>query len=433
MSGFVRLTARALGAALLFGVACLSAMAAEPVCYEFRAVYTSGGGRQGDWIAGPDAASVGVAVCRSLADNMPGVTQFVGGFQRTIVSITDVGWVPGGSYGSCTWTRVFHDGYTDNIAANVSISRGAEVPCPLSPCEEYKGVRTVLSSPTGTSLPETACHAVAGALCQFELAGVGVVLPGTGGWSAKMAVTGESCSLSDDLGPMGECIVMEGGTYACVDRSSMDSTASASCGEVNGQPVCLDDVPEGACALLADGGLICAATEEPRLDGEGNPVAADARLGFGGSGGDAKEFDYFGPGAAGNVIAGGSVSVVSSPGSVSGIPRPGVVDGLPGPEGDGPGGEDEGEAWDAGEGMAGVISALSSNSWLGVLSSAASALSGSASCPSVMLDFELLGEPLDIFQAACGYMEPYYGMWVAMMQIAWGLLAFRIFWKGVRE
>lgn len=316
---------------------------------------------------------------------------------------------------------------------NGSMTKVEETACPLDPCADYAGVKTVLSSQTGSSLPTTACHAVAGTLCQFKLAGVGVVLPGVGGWSATMEVTGESCSLSDDLGPMGECIVMEGGAYACVDRSSKDSTANSSCGEVNGQPVCLDDVPEGACALLADGGLVCAASEEPRTDGEGNPVTADVTLGFGGGDGDVEEFDYYGPGAAGNVIAGGSVSVVSSPGSVSGIPRPGVADGLPGPDGEGPGGEGERDAWDAGEGMAGVISALSSNSWLGVLSSAASALSGSASCPSVMLDFELLGEPLDIFQAACGYMEPYYGMWVAMMQIGWGLLALRIFWKGVRE
>lgn len=118
-------------------------------------------------------------------------------------------------------------------------------------------------------------------------------------------------------------------------------------------------------------------------------------------------------------------------GSASGVPSPGVADGMPDADGEG-GSGGEGEGWTAGGKMAEVIAAVSGHGWMGVLTGSASALSGMATCPSVTVDIAFIDASFDLFGAACSYIEPHYGLWTTLMQVAWGLLALGIFWRGVR-
>lgn len=83
--------------------------------------------------------------------------------------------------------------------------------------------------------------------------------------------------------------------------------------------------------------------------------------------------------------------------------------------------------------MGDAISRVGASNWFTVLGSTASALSGSPACPSVTFEVDFMETSFDLFEAACSYMEPHYGLWTTIMQIAWAFLAIRVFLKSGGE
>jgi len=125
--------------------------------------------------------------------------------------------------------------------------------CELAPtCETPAGTENFYSGP-GTA-PGSLC--VDG--CSYTPSG-GVSVSISGYFGASYVTEGGSCTGTEDADPdpedLGLNCIFDGTQEFCADTNSTEN-----CGTLNGEYVCLDDVPPGNCLLTASGQAICDGT-----------------------------------------------------------------------------------------------------------------------------------------------------------------------------
>lgn len=314
--------------------------------------------------------------------------------------------------------------YANQTSTN-AITTDGTMACPPDPCEENAG-RTIWG--TG-NFSAGACYGGCQTVMELPTLSLFATGPGDDDYESSTSrvshwrYTGESCPTEPGEGQDEEDLPPEGVEgIACVTTAKGQvclARERPGCGMFNGQRFCADEIPDDQCVFTEGGDAICVGEAGP-VDEEGDLLAEDA----------AAEYinDLAEPYRI-NIFRNSTVATSAEP--VLGGGAPGSTgEGIKGP----PGSEEEtglpeyDEDWDAAGGMSGVISQVGESNWIGVLTGSAAALSGSSECPSVTMDVSFMDASFDIFEAACEYMEPHYGLWTLMMQVAWGLLALRVFW-----
>jgi hypothetical protein len=202
----------------------------------------------------------------------------------------------------------------------------------------------------------------------------------------------------------------------CITKSSDESKRN--CGTVNGEAVCLADVPPGNCMLLASGGAICTEdAENAPTDAMGEPVTPTKQIeGQGDSG--TNNYNYY------------SSSIVNN----SGTPVTGTANGD---EGDGDDEEEEEEEpCDSVEECVGGLGELdgiqgATSAYMARIqgSGIVQAVSGigssipSGSCP--VPTFDAFGETLSL-SAMCDILDPVLPIISAVMLFMWAVMAARV-------
>lgn len=379
----------------------------------------------------PADATSGQAVCEAAAA-LYGAWDS-GGADTQAEAGTYSGDGPGGASDSCVGSRTRLCGAGGGSCGSwtttnwpVSFPSGT-MACPHDPCEAFGGLPTEAGG-AGSWVGENLCRTedaagnpISGAGCRVARAGPGINM--SGGWFGAVKFTGESCGTSGDTevdSNPPDCVTGPRG-QVCLPKPE----EGKSCGTFNGERLCFDKVPDSGCVLLNGGGAVCEAEVAP-LDEEGEPLPPDAVVEDVQDGGTTN-YNYYGPSTIGE-SSGGLPGSASSAETGNGERTPPEMD----EEALDYGAEPD-DKWDAAAGMGGAISGLGASSWFGVFSGSAAALSGSSSCPSVEMEIEFMDASFDLLEAACGYMAPHYSLWTTLMQVAWGLLALRIFFSGGRE
>lgn len=149
--------------------------------------------------------------------------------------------------------------------------------CATPPGEEVMGCEALVANPTGT-------RACAGGEC-----------------FARLSFTGDQCGAEPDA--TSETLVDQPGSTNCVAGDGVTvcaATSSQNCGTVNGQAVCLDSVPPGACTFLGNGGMVCASSASsppaPTDSGGMSPATPDGTFTAGSDDTSDTTYNYFGPG-----------------------------------------------------------------------------------------------------------------------------------------
>lgn len=416
--GWVLLAVAGLLAAVVFGSA---AKAADSSCTEWRARTTSNPMRQSAWFAGHSQADVGAQACQSLADAMVGASLFIGGASRTLLSWSGVTYGVAGGVGYCDGTAHWTGPYTSSgFGSNSFQSQNLGVAeCPVDACEHLAGLPAD-GGGNGSWSDAELCRTDDGIACKVERAGAGINFGG--GWFGGVKFTGQSC------GTTGSEVQMPDDPPDCVTGPKGQvclAKFDKNCGTFNGEKVCLAEVPDDSCIVLAGGGALCVGAAGPK-DSEGDLMPPDVALeevveGVG------RDVSYYGPSS----VSDSSVPVVGSPSSAAGAGTGGPPSASEVGEGFGTG--PDSDEWDPEGGMGAAIAAVEGGSWFALLGSIAAGFAGSASCPEVTMSIEFLSASFDLFEAACGYMSPHYVLWTTIMQIAWGLLALRIFFSGGKD
>lgn len=407
-------------------------MSAEQSCYEYQVTVTLfGQQRPSGWQSSQAAA------CSALG----GVLSGVGGRIGYVLHYT--GSSPGGSAwgGHCEGSYV-----VESTGAGVAYSTSASgahsarpAECPEDPCTHLAGLMAEGGGTgewAGESLCRTETHdGPAPVKCGARRAGVGVQYGD--GWFGQIVFDGSSCGLNEldvDVHEGGPNCVTGPGGQVCISKTEKN------CGTFNGESVCLDDVPPGRCVLLGNGGAICDGSEDsdagPKNE-QGDLLDPSQLMEMVDAEGNVTEVKFF-PRDTVSQGVGGVAGVGTAEATGEGVAGPGAGHGLGGDgssgEGSGEfGGDPDGETFDSESAMSGVIGAVGSIGWVGVFTDTAGALSGGPTCPSVTVDIEFIDASFDLFEAACGYIAPHYSLWTLLMQVAWSLLAMRIFWVGMKS
>lgn len=268
---------------LLLALVCGVAMGADSTCTEFRARYTGGGGPiSGAWFSGASQADVGLQACSSLADAMVGLSLFIGGMSRHVVSHSGVGYTAG-SPSFCTGTFNWEPGpySTSGFGThNFQSQNVGTALCPSAdPCTDTLAIADPVVVMGATSVGGELCGsddgtggAFAGGLygkgCAVVKRGAGISSAG-GHWYGQVSYTGVSCGASAspvNTASTANCVASGGGSV-CVSRTDAGAV------RVGGETVDVRDVPEDSCSLLSGGGALCdsGATEVPK-DSGGTPL-----------------------------------------------------------------------------------------------------------------------------------------------------------------
>lgn len=276
--------------------------------------------------------------------------------------------------------------------------------------------------------------------CRVVKAGAGLLTSSTGHWYGQVRYTGASCAANAtpiNDSSTANCVASGGGSL-CISKTEQ------SCGTVNGENVCLDDVPPGNCMLLANGGAICdsAATTVPTA--EGAPATASGQmthnaLPTGGTEATTQTLNYY---PASTVAASGtSVVGVGNPsyslgGGSSSTPTAAEVGQAVGEAVADALQEDAEAAGALGTPELDEVSTVeeTGNAYVTALQSIplVAAFSGVAatwpagSCPSATFAW-LDGSPMDLAAPACGLWESAIAPGLSLLMLAlWGWIGIRI-------
>lgn len=261
--------------------------------------------------------------------------------------------------------------------------------------------------------------------CEVIRDGAGISSGDGGHWYGQIKYTGQSCPSSDTpdtLQSDQNCLGI-GGIKHCVSKTKK------SCGSVNGQAVCLDNVPDGGCMLMAGGAAICdSATTDGPKDAMGDPLEPTSEVTetSGGTGtstpGTTKTYNYY-----------SSVVMEENTTTVPGVDGEDGEDGAEG--GNEPGACEEGvdcdgevpddlEALDSfGELTQGFMDRVQASDLVSSVASLGAAVPTGA-CPD--WDIEVFGQEISLSAPMCTIWGSVSGLLSAVMLIAWGLLAARI-------
>lgn len=323
---------------------------------------------------------------------------------------------------SCPYTE------TSTFAVQWGVDPDGCPPPPENPC--LSGNR-IESHGDGDVVPDTLCNSG----CEYATVGVGGSIGGK--WASAARMTGNMCEVpSHNSGA--NCITSASGTF-CAPRNA----EATGCGTVNGERVCLADVPAGTCMFLGEsGGLVCASEvgspPGPSAPG-GGPATPDAALRLG-AGGSSSTFNYY----AGSTVSSSSTTVVggSNPGGAGSGSGGGSGDG-----GDGTGGSAGGEFCDGGdcygelpsswtecaanvgactEGYAAAArdTLVSSVPILAFISEFHDAFSTTSACPAYSM--ELLDQEYDLMSPVCSVVASNSALIHLVFQIGWSLGALGI-------
>lgn len=413
---------------LMVGVlASVEVFAAAPMCDTYRArlnVFNWGS----LWTGYHTSRA---AACSALASETVGRGGFIHGSQRSVTAAT------GSMIGDTCSVEVSWTGTSEKNTYSAGMQGGSQVECPPDPCAHLVGIRGE-GGGTGNWHGNELCRSEdagggpAPVSCRVKRAGTGINFGD--GWFGHIEFTGESC------GSTGSEVEVDSDPPNCVTGPKGQvciSKTEKNCGVFDGETVCLDEVPAGRCVLLAAGGAVCDGSEGSDAgpkDEEGDLLEPSQLVELVDSEGNATDMKFF-PSETVSQGVGGVAGVGTAAATGEGVKGPGAGHSV-GVDGDGNsefGGDPDGESWDSEGAMGGVLAGIASKGWYGVIGGTASALSGAATCPSVVVDIDFIDASFDLFGAACAYIEPHYGLWTLLMQVAWGLLAMRIFWTGVRS
>lgn len=253
---------------------------------------TSDATSEHNWITG--------AYCTLLPGNFGGVYQFTN-------SCASIGRAFNGSIGVCAEPCVM--GTTDPLTGDCipppdcSSFEGQQVDrffagsslvgaqCAAPPGEEVDGCEALVANPTGGRCADGLCF-------------------------ARLEFTGDQCGAEPDI--TSEVLTDQPGSNNCLSGGGVTvcaPVANMNCGTVNGQSVCLDSVPEGNCAFLGNGGMVCgssaSAPPAPTDETGMTPATPDGSFTASGDGESERDFDYFGPGT----VATSGTAVGPAPGS----------------------------------------------------------------------------------------------------------------------
>lgn len=196
--------------------------------------------------------------------------------------------------------------HTHSQAVQINIRENPEG-CPADPCEDAAELASaglgvgadVEQSGQMCSADDGSGGAYSGGLygrgCEVVKDGSGISSSDGAHWFGQVKYTGQSCPEFPEpqtLDSEANCLATSGGAI-CVSKSTKN------CGTVNGERVCLDEVPPGECMLLSSGGAICDSTAEnvPKDEmGEPLPPTATTSSTSGGSSsdpGDTTTYNYY--------------------------------------------------------------------------------------------------------------------------------------------
>lgn len=405
-AGWVVLAVASMLAAIFVGAVARAAEACPTQPYEYQA--TAGGGWVGSVVS---AVMPHAQFCADEWNADRNACSLTGSTTRT--------WVITGCTEAYPTSTCSYQGNHATLAPifrtrDFATNRRDTVDCPPDPCAYLSGLPAE-GGGSGSWADADLCRTDSGMACKVERSGAGINFGG--GWFGGITFTGASCGTTGDEVEVQEdppdCVTGPKGQI-CLSKQDQN------CGIFNGEQVCLDKVPDNSCVILGNGGALCVGGGGP-VDEEGEQLAADMVVEQV-SAGVGQDVNYYGP----DSVASSSqpvLGVASSSGTGNSVGKP--------PEasepGEGFGAGPDGDDWDPEGGMAGALAAVEGSTWFALFGSIASAFAGSATCPEVTMNIEFLSASFDLFEAACGYMSPHYSLWTTIMQIAWGLLALRIF------
>lgn len=257
------------------------------------------------------------------------------------------------------------------------------------------------------------------------------------GWFGKVLFTGAACGETDDeiSKDAPNCESSSAGTI-CIDKT--ENPEKKSCGTFNGEFVCLDEVPDGSCLLMANGGAVCTeGSDDAPKDSEGDPLPPDKTLQHDTpGGGDTNNYNYY----SSSSVTNSTTPVVGSSGSGSGS---GDGDG----EGEGEGVEEcESDAdcfgtfptvYECVDDMSECIGDATAAAWtnlregvplLGMAEDLHTSLSTTTTCPAAPV--EMFGETYDFMAGGCELIDPHRSLLALIMQVFWSLVGLRIVMTG---
>jgi len=305
------------------------------------------------------------------------------------------------------------------------------VECPFNPCEDLVGTPAFLGY-TGEGTPSAPFCSTddgsggSGNLCKVKKSGA-AISTGTG-WYGQVEIIGEMCTGEEPVGdyPPPNCVSDSGGQI-CIDKTQKY------CGTINGEPVCVSDVPDNSCALLAQGGALCVA-DSPAVpkDEEGEPLPPDRVIEVDDGAGTTTEYNYY----RSATIEGSSTPVVGTEngtGSGSGSGE-GGSEGVGGScSGDDCYGELPAEIVDCAEDLAGCVAGHVAQAWddisegvplLGFVTGLHASFAGGGSCPGATVD--LLETEVDLTGSMCELLDGQASLISLIMCIMWSLAALRV-------
>lgn len=399
----------ALAALCLFGVVAMSAESCTLWSITYGAITVTG-----EPVQGTNKAAV-CAEAGSVLISHQNATSSTSSYHLSGTSL-----ISGGNQCRITYYSVrLSDGFQrPSVSDDFGINNAGTTSCPPSACEHLTGLPAEgggSGSWAGTDL----CRTDEGAACAVERAGAGINFGG--GWFGAVRFTGAECPSGGVEVPEDppDCVTGPKG-QVCISKQDKN------CGVFNGEQVCLGEVPDNSCVITSSGAAVCVGDAGP-VDGEGETLPPDVSLEYvDPETGEVTDVDYFGPATVNESASG--VTGSSSGSGGGGVREAPDTDEIGADFGGGP--DDE---WDAALGMGGAITAVGGSSWISVMASTADALGGSATCPEITFEVPFMDTTFDLFDSACGYMEPHYTLWTTIMQIAWGFLAIRVFFGGSKN
>lgn len=336
----------------------------------------------------------------------------------------------GGTPGVCSGLRydVGHpsgESFTDNGTFSWTTTTAA---CPVDPCDAVKDSTATLTG-TGTSVPASGCYNK----CEYKPDGVGVALGGT--WVSQGKATGVTGSCGG--GPAEEsqrpnCISSSKGIFCA-------SKTKRSCGTINGETVCLDDVPHDNCVLTSDGGAVCgsSAGSPPAPDDgdEGGGIAsADLELKDSDGAGGGDTYNYYTSTTVQGSTSGASGDAPGSAGGTGSVAGEGEDGSVEGPDGYG----DAPSEWsDCASNIDGCVQAQLSGKvgalaeGIPLLAFAAgldAAFSSAPECP--MVQMHVFEADYDVMAPVCEVVEGNRTMISLVFQIGWAFCGLRILMKA---
>lgn len=308
--------------------------------------------------------------------------------------------------------------------------------CPDDPCVEAMNLASDTVTAGNNALPtgqlcasdDGSGGSYSGGLygkgCEVIKNGAGIESD-SGHWYGQIKYTGQSCPGEEEPDPLqnsANCLTIAGVKH-CVSKTKQ------SCGTIDGQRVCLDDVPEGSCTLLAGGGAVCdAESDDVPKDDMGDPLEPTSQVTntTGGTGtstpGTTKTYNYYSK----SVVESSSTTVSGSDdgesdGGSDGGNEPGACAEGVDCEGEIP---DDLEALDSfGEITQAFMDRVAESDLVASVASLGTSVP-TGSCPD--WDIEVFGEEISLSAPMCTIWGSVSGLLSAVMLIAWGLLAARI-------